>query len=84
MSNGECLSCGSHVSQSFVRVFGDGGNLYACPSCTTREAIKRGAAADPDHDRRVTVPPSDARRQAGDTPRATWDGRRTTSPEGVQ
>ncbi|WP_449289224.1 DUF7563 family protein [Natrarchaeobius chitinivorans] len=33
---GTCRSCGSHVSRQYVRVFGDQGNVYECPSCSSR------------------------------------------------
>ncbi|WP_419181157.1 DUF7563 family protein [Haloarcula halophila] len=36
----ECSTCGGHVSDRFVRVFGDGeGTVYACPACSANAGI---------------------------------------------
>ncbi|WP_443984576.1 DUF7563 family protein [Halorientalis marina] len=36
----ECTTCGGHVSDGFVRVFGDGeGTVHACPNCSTNAGI---------------------------------------------
>jgi hypothetical protein len=48
-----CHHCDAHVSEDFVRVFGDaGGRVHACPNCTANagiaEVAKRRAS-----DRRV-------------------------------
>lgn len=50
-----CHNCGSHVTADFARVYGDNdGNVYACPRCVRAIAeLRDGAAADPDHERRV-------------------------------
>jgi len=35
-----CDNCDGHVSDGFVRVFGDDwGNLYACPNCAANAGI---------------------------------------------
>lgn len=50
----QCQTCGAHVTPDFVRVFGGpDGAVHACPRCSTKGAIRRGAAADPDFQRRV-------------------------------
>jgi hypothetical protein len=44
-----CLSCGSYVTEGFVRVFGDNQNdLYACLECTTMGALRAGEGISPD------------------------------------
>ena len=41
-----CAGCGAHVSEAFVRVFGDNdGKLHGCPNCMTHgELTARGGA----------------------------------------
>ena len=35
-----CENCGKHVSERFIRVFGDEtGRVYACPNCSARAGI---------------------------------------------
>jgi hypothetical protein len=67
--------CGHVVSQQFIRVFGRNGELYACLECSTRDALAKGAGADPDFERRVDAPLPEARKQRGDTARAVGDRR---------
>jgi hypothetical protein len=44
-----CLSCGSYVTDGFVRVFGDNQNdLYACLECTTMGALRAGDGVGPE------------------------------------
>ncbi|MGQ4557174.1 DUF7563 family protein [Halobellus sp. GM3] len=44
-----CLTCGSYVTEGFVRVFGDNENdLYACLECTTMGALRAGDGVHPD------------------------------------
>ena len=44
-----CLTCGSYVTDGFVRVFGDNQNdLYACLDCTTMGALRAGEGVGPD------------------------------------
>lgn len=41
----KCQNCGAYVTKEFGQVFGGNDDLaYACFSCSTRVAIKRGAA----------------------------------------
>jgi hypothetical protein len=36
----KCENCGTHVSDQFVRVFGDEvGQVFACPSCSANAGI---------------------------------------------
>ncbi|WP_438267592.1 DUF7563 family protein [Halovenus salina] len=36
----ECNTCGEHVSDRFIRVFGDKtGVVYACPACSANAGI---------------------------------------------
>ncbi|THE64625.1 hypothetical protein D8Y22_11975 [Salinadaptatus halalkaliphilus] len=36
----ECNNCGEHVSDRFIRVFGDeAGVVYACPACSANAGI---------------------------------------------
>lgn len=52
--NSQCRGCGGHVTSDFARVYGDDDNVaWACIHCTSRAALRDGAAADPDHDWRV-------------------------------
>lgn len=45
----ECQNCGSEVTDSFVRVFGNNEReVYGCPRCSTFSAIMEGHAADPE------------------------------------
>jgi hypothetical protein len=69
-ATGQRCQCGHVVSQQFVRVFGRDGELYACLECSTRDALAKGAGADPDFERRVEAPLPEARKQRGDTDRA--------------
>lgn len=41
----KCQSCGNHVSESFIRVFGQDGKVVACRSCAGTAEIVNGAAA---------------------------------------
>mgnify|MGYP000011753754 CR=1 FL=1 len=44
-----CLTCGSYVTEGFVRVFGDNQNdLYACLECATMGALRAGEGVSPD------------------------------------
>jgi hypothetical protein len=71
----ECR-CGNRVTQQFIRVFGRNGDLHACLECSTRDALAKGAGADPSFERRVEAPLPDARKQRGDTDRALGGGHR--------
>jgi len=43
-----CENCGTHVSASFVRVFGDNdGTLHRCSECTTVSELMDGLGCDP-------------------------------------
>jgi hypothetical protein len=47
----DCRNCGSHVSQSFRRTFGDTeGDVHRCLACDTRARIQLGSATGPDVD----------------------------------
>lgn len=50
-----CLNCENPVSMSFARVYGGGGEVYACPSCETWEAINHGAATSETADGTATA-----------------------------
>lgn len=48
-----CSDCGGFVTKDFARTFGDRDDeVHACPDCTTWTAVKKGAAAKPDFERR--------------------------------
>lgn len=34
-----CDHCGGHVSERFVRVFGESGTVHACPACSANAGI---------------------------------------------
>ena len=73
---GRRCQCGTVVSPQFVRVFGTkDGELYACLECSTRDALAKGAGANPDFERRVEAPLPEGRKQRGNTPRAMGDSR---------
>lgn len=39
----QCSNCGEHVSQDFVRVYGDNdGEVYGCLSCLTTRDLRKG------------------------------------------
>jgi hypothetical protein len=62
MPSAECDGCGSAVSKTYARVFGDqDAVLHACSDCTSRTALANGAGAAPDADgtRRVHRPDAD-------------------------
>lgn len=78
---GRCQECGSHVSEQFRRVFGDNDDtVYSCLECSTRREIHDGAGADGEYHTRAVA---ETRKQRGGSPRATWPGRRSKSPEGL-
>jgi hypothetical protein len=37
-----CLNCGNFVSHSFARVFGDDGQIAACPNCNDPYELAHG------------------------------------------
>jgi hypothetical protein len=43
-----CETCGAHVSDRFVKVFGVGGTAHRCPECDTWVRIHEGSAAGRD------------------------------------
>lgn len=52
---GTCENCGEFVTDRFAKAFGDNaGDVHACPECKGMTAVKRGAGADPDFERRST------------------------------
>jgi len=56
-----CENCGAFVTDQFARVYGDNsGEVHACFECQTKTAVKKGAAANPDFERRA--PPGGVRR----------------------
>lgn len=50
----QCQNCGGSVSDDFARVYTKG-TVHACIQCTPREAIRRGAAAEPSILERTSV-----------------------------
>lgn len=43
----ECENCGTHVTTTYARVFGDNqGRVHGCYDCMNRTAIQSGEAAD--------------------------------------
>ncbi|WP_247010599.1 DUF7563 family protein [Halorientalis litorea] len=43
-TNTTCRNCGSYVTESFTRVFGDNDdNVYACLECSTMRALRTGS-----------------------------------------
>jgi NAD-dependent SIR2 family protein deacetylase len=44
-----CQNCGAFVSQSFVRVFGQNGDLAACPNCTEQREMAHGEGVPDEH-----------------------------------
>lgn len=45
-----CQNCGGHVSRQYRRALGDDSDVaHACPECTSKEDIYRGAASNPDY-----------------------------------
>lgn len=45
----ECNNCGSFVTPTFVRVFGDNDNdIFGCPDCTQIVSLQAGEAANPE------------------------------------
>jgi hypothetical protein len=44
-----CRSCGSYVTESFARVFGNNDNeIYACIECSSARDLYHGRGTDPD------------------------------------
>jgi hypothetical protein len=44
----ECQNCGSYVTESFARVFGNNEcEVFGCPRCLPFTSLMDGAAADP-------------------------------------
>jgi len=55
-----CSNCGAFVTDRFARVFGDNDEkVHACSDCEGDTAVRNGAAAKPDFERRC---PPDGRR----------------------
>lgn len=43
-TNTSCRNCGSYVTESFARVFGDNDDhVYACLECSTMRALRTGS-----------------------------------------